>query len=283
VLSNAQVAAYVKPDLGGGIYELDFRPKRFNLLNVLGRRAEGYHQKMVAATRRGQGGDEGVKSIHDLVAVKSAGLEDLVTYDRAPRLLFIDHFLGADTSLEALQRGRYEERGDFATGTYEIADKSTTQLTLRRRGNIYGVPAAIEKTIALRDATLSCTWRITVDKAMTETFAPELNLTLLAGDAQDRYYRVAGRELADRRLASRGETDAGAALELVNEWDKFVVRIAATPATVLWRYPLETASQSEGGFERTYQGSVITPLWRGVQLQPGKPFEARVTVELIQT
>jgi alpha-amylase len=284
VLSNASVAAYVKPDQGGGIYELDYRPKRFNLLNVLGRRPEGYHQKMVQAARRGAGGDEGVKSIHDLVAVKSAGLEDLVTYDRAPRLLFIDHFVGSDTSLDSLARGRYEERGDFATGTYEIVDKSAGQLVLRRRGNIYGVPTTIDKTITLRDATISCSWKITVEKPVTETFAPELNLTLLAGDAQDRYYRVPGRELAAdaRRLASRGELDGGVPLELVNDWDKFVVRLTAAPATVWWRYPLETASQSEGGFERTYQGSVIVPLWRNLSLKPGQPFEARVTVEIGQ-
>jgi alpha-amylase len=59
-------------------------------------------------------------------------------------------------------------------------------------------------------------------------------------------------------------------------------RVSATPATALWRYPLETASQSEGGFERTYQGSVILPIWRQVTLGDGKWFEARVAVELEQ-
>jgi alpha-amylase len=281
LLTDGELAVYVKPAEGGGVYELDYRPKRFNLLNVLGRRPEGYHKKMVAAARAGAGGGEGVKSIHDLVAVKSAGLEDLTTYDRAPRYAFVDHFLGGDTSLEGLQRGRYEERADFATGPYEIAAQSPGAVTMRRRGNIYGVAATIEKTISLKGATLTCAWKITAEKPVNETFAPELNLTLLAGDAQDRYYRVAGQELQDRRLASRGELPAGSTLELVNEWDKFAVRVSASPAAVLWRHPLETASQSEGGFERTYQGSVILPVWRRVALGPDKPFEARVTVEVV--
>jgi alpha-amylase len=279
LLTCADLAAYVKPDQGGGVYELDYRPKRFNLLNVLSRRPEGYHKKMLAALRGGGPVGEGVQSIHDLVAVKSTGLEDLVNYDRAPRFSFVDHFLGEDTSVEGLQRGRYEERGDFATGAFEVVDRGAGSVTLRRRGNVYGVPATVEKTITVRGSTLSCAWKITAERPITETFAPELNLTLLAGDAPDRYYRVAGQELADRRLASRGQSEPGATLELVNEWDRFVVRVSAEPATSLWRHPLETASQSEGGFERTYQGSVILPVWR-IALRPDAPFEARVTVEV---
>ncbi|MFI5290710.1 MAG: alpha-amylase/4-alpha-glucanotransferase domain-containing protein, partial [Polyangia bacterium] len=111
------------------------------------------------------------------------------------------------------------------------------------------------------------------------TFGCEVNLTLLAGDAPDRYYRIGGRELADRRLASRGETEG--ALELVNEWDRFLVRLSSAPATSTWRYPLETASQSEGGFERTYQGSVLTPLWRAVELGEGRTFAPRITIEMV--
>jgi 4-alpha-glucanotransferase len=274
LLTTPEVAAYVKPDLGGGVYELDYRPKRFNLLNVLGRRAEGYHGKLLEAAKRGEHPAQGVQSIHDLVAVKSAGLEDLLTYDRHGRLAFIDHFFGEDVSLEGVQRGRYEERGDFANGAYRIVETRGAQVTLERRGRVGVCDVTVNKTITLEGARLSCAYRISGQG--TFTFGSEVNLTLLAGDAQDRYYRVQGRELPDRRLASRGEVEAGHAIELVNEWDKFSVRVSATPATSTWRYPLETASQSEGGFERTYQASVILPLWRKITL----PFEARVVIEI---
>jgi len=115
------------------------------------------------------------------------------------------------------------------------------------------------------------------------TFAPESSLTLLAGDAPDRYYRVAGRDLSkdERKLASTGELPAGTAIELVDEWDKFFVRVSATPGAVMWRHPVETASQSEGGFERTYQASVIVPVWRDVAVGEGQPFECKVTLEML--
>ena len=143
-----------------------------------------------------------------------------------------------------------------------------------------GRALTVEKTISIDHARLTCSYRLTAPGApFSVFFAPELNLTLLAGDAPDRYYRAA-RELSkdERKLASRGESEGP--LELVNEWDRFLIRVRATPAGTTWRYPLETASQSEGGFERTYQGSVLLPIWPQVALGDGKWFEAALTIEL---
>jgi 4-alpha-glucanotransferase len=288
ILQNGDVAAYIKPDLGGGVFELDYRPKRFNLLNVLGRRPEGYHGKLLeAATRSAHGGAGGPVSIHDLTAVKSAGLEDLLKYDKHPRLGFVDHFLPRDVSIDHLAHVSYEVLGEFGGAPYDVVDHSASstmaRVHLRRRAPVQGRDVTVDKTITLEGSKLSAAYRITAAGAPAPlTFAVESALTLLAGDAPDRYYRIAGKELApaERKLAATGEQAAGAPLELVNEWDKFFVRVTATPATTTWRFPLETASQSEGGFERTYQASIVVPLWREVLVGDGQPFECKVTIEM---
>jgi hypothetical protein len=288
ILQNGELAAYIKPDLGGGVFELDYRPKRFNLLNVLGRRAEGYHGRLLEAARKQAGaGGGGPVSIHDLNAVKSAGLEDLLHYDRNPRLAFIDHFLAPSTTLAELARVQYDEQGDFAGAPYDVVDQSASSagahVLLRRRGRAAGREVTVDKTITIEGSRLSAAYRVSAAGAPAPlTFAVESSLTLLAGDAPDRYYRIPGRELShdERKLAAVGEAPAGAPLELVDEWDKFLVRVTATPATVLWRFPLETASQSEGGFERTYQASVLVPVWRDLLVGDGQPFECKVTIEM---
>jgi 4-alpha-glucanotransferase len=275
-----ELSVYVKPDRGGSVFELDYRPKRFNLLNVLGRREEGYHGRLLAAAQHKSGGGEGPVSIHDLVAVKSEGLADLLVYDRFPRGAFIDHFLDERVTIEEMQSGRHEEVGDFAGGAYELVSAQPKRVELTRRGSARGRDVTIEKALTLDGAELAAHYRLsTRGGALALVFAPEIDLTLLAGDAPDRYYRVPGHELAatERKLASRGETPAGAPLELVNEWDRFQVRVSASPEVALWRYPLETASQSEGGFERTYQSSVILPRFH-VTLEEGRDFEATVTI-----
>jgi alpha-amylase len=289
ILQNAEAAVYVKPDLGGGVFELDYRHKRFNLLNVLGRRAEGYHGRLLeAAQKSAAGGGGGPVSIHDLNAVKSAGLEELLAYDRHARLGFVDHFFAAGTTLDGLVRRSYGEDGDFCSAPYDVVDKSAgaagARVHLRRRGSVAGRSVTVDKTLTLAGARVTAAYRITAEGAPAPlTFASESSLTLLAGDAPDRYYRVAGRELGkdERKLQSTGELPAGTALELVDEWDKFFVRVSATPGAVMWRHPVETASQSEGGFERTYQASVLLPVWRDVTVGDGEPFECKVTIEMV--
>ena len=70
-----------------------------------------------------------------------------------------------------------------------------------------GREVTVEKTIAIDGAQLSCDYKLTAPgEPFGVFFAPELNLTLLAGDAPDRFYR-APVELGDRRLASRGESE----------------------------------------------------------------------------
>jgi alpha-amylase len=284
LLVSPALAAYVKPDAGGAVYELDYRPKRFNLGNVLGRRAEGYHQKLLEALGRGDAhGGHAPQSIHDLVAVKSEGLGDLLAYDRHPRFTFVDHFLAPDVTLEALAAGRAEERGDFAAGAWQIVSHGAGAVTLRRRGQVDGREVTIDKRIAVAGARLTASYELRAPGApFFVAFAPELNLTLLAGDAPDRYYRIAGLTLSpeERKLASRGMAPAGRALEMVNEWDRFKLRVEAGPDASIWRYPLETASQSEGGFERTYQGSVLLARLPTVELGEGRPLHATVSVEL---
>jgi hypothetical protein len=50
----------------------------------------------------------------------------------------------------------------------------------------------------------------------------------------------------------------------INEWDKFEINCRVLDAhkkelkTILWHFPVETVSLSEGGFELTYQGSSFT-------------------------
>jgi 4-alpha-glucanotransferase len=273
VLSSRDLWVAIKPDQGGAFFELDVRKKRFNLANVLGRHAEGYHGKLrEAAAAHGQHGAGAPRSIHDLAAVKESGLEELLHYDRHLRLGFIDHFLARDTQLDGFARSSYDERGDFAAAPYEVVGTrqgAEAVLELRRKGNVRDDvgrvhPVTIDKTLSLSGGRLLCRWRITTP--IEVTFAPELSLTLLAGDDGQRRYVVPGRTLdaRDARMASKGILEACQRLELVDEWSRFRVALEAggPSAPDFWRFPLETASQSEGGFERTYQGSVIAPVWR---------------------
>jgi hypothetical protein len=49
---------------------------------------------------------------------------------------------------------------------------------------------------------------------------------------------------------------------LRDEWLGVDVQVAAESPTTFWRFPIETISLSEGGFEKIFQSSVVIPHWK---------------------
>ena len=102
----------------------------------------------------------------------------------------------------------------------------------------------------------------------------------LAGDAADRTYFKEGTPVADARLRSEGVLPDIQTLGMRDGFFGFELQMQYSPAVELWRFPVETVSQSEGGFESVYQGSCITGCWQ-VRLEPGQSLKlnARVAIQ----
>ena len=108
-------------------------------------------------------------------------------------------------------------------------------------------------------------------------FGIEFNINLLAGDAPDRYYDIRGHQLEDRKLASIGESRDVSEIQLVDEWVGMKVVLKMDRNCNLWRFPIETVSLSESGFEKIFQGSCLLLYWP-LDLDSREQF--RLTVEL---
>ncbi len=282
---NQNMNAYVAPAYGGTLFEFDYRPARFNITNVLRRREEPYHQRLRETVEDGGKGDE-PKSIHDRATAKEEGLENLLIYDRYERRTFMDHFLGAGTTPESFEQNTYEEAGDFVEAEYEV--KSPLQpgrdgrLVMERRGVVKSGsagrqnPVRVEKVFrfAPNDARVDVDYKISLEGEgeLDVLFGVEFNLTLLAGDAPDRYYISGGKALADPLLNSRGALADVKLFGLRDEWSGFEINLGFSRAAGLWRYPIESVSQSEDGFERTYQGSCLLAHWP-LTLRANQPAE----------
>jgi alpha-amylase len=52
----------------------------------------------------------------------------------------------------------------------------------------------------------------------------------------------------------------------VDDWSGIRIAFGLDPAAGFWRFPIETVSQSEDGFERNYQGSSFVMLY---EIPPG--------------
>ncbi len=83
----------------------------------------------------------------------------------------------------------------------------------------------------------------------------------MAGHARDRYYADPD---GDRlgMLDSRLDRDHTRGIVLTDEWLDLRVGLTWSKPASLFCFPIETVSQSEGGFEAVYQSSVVMPHWR---------------------
>jgi hypothetical protein len=271
---------------GGSLLEMDYRPKAFNILATLTRREEGYHQKLLQT--RGEVSEKKMKTIHEIFDSKESDIERYLHFDRYRRASFLDHFMAEPTDFASFQRCQYQEEGDFIKGLYEIdfIKKGRNQeILFSRSGNLLkdgkGYPIKVEKRFvpSLNQSVLKAAYRITYggDEKGRTKFGIEFNINLLAGNAPDRYYHIPGHQLEDRKLASIGGCLDVSEVRLIDEWNKMEVVLTMDRSCNLWRFPIETVSLSESGFERIFQGSCLLFYWP-LELEPGGQFE--VTIKL---
>jgi len=283
LIASPELGAILKPSYGGSLIELDYRPKKFNLTNVLTRRPEAYHRKLKKAQVGSSSLGERPQSIHELSLAKEAGLGEALMYDWYTRYSFLDHFLGEDTTFDQFRRCQYPELGNFVNQPYELVEvkelESSRRLgvLLHRSGGLFRrdgkVPFDTYKRFLFHGemAGMEVEYEI-VNRSPVEVnfwFGVEMNLTLLAGDDPQRYFLFPGLKVEDRRLCSSGALSEVEGVRLRDESVGFEVSLDVAPTSQLWRFPLETVSQSESGFEKTYQGTVLLFHWR-FSLKPGE-------------
>ena len=262
-LANDKLATLVRPWRGGLLYELDVRAICLNLLATLARQPEAYHRKVL----QGEGGNsDAAASIHDRVVFKQPGLSERLQYDSYPRKSLIDHFHDADASLSAVATGKALERGDFVSGAYETRlrrNPNRIQVQLAREGNAWGHTLKITKGITLEagSSTLAIAYLLEgLNPGQSFHFSVEFNFAGMPSGLDDRYFHDGeGQRLG--HLGQQLDLRDVRTLDLVDEYLGLDVGWKASRPSGLWTYPVETVSQSEGGFELVHQSVVVQPHW----------------------
>ena len=92
-------------------------------------------------------------------------------------------------------------------------------------------------------------------------FAVELNFAGMPDGADDRYFcRSDNSQLGQlgTKLDLKNVDDLG----LVDHWLGIDARIDINQPSGIWTFPVQTVSQSEGGFELVHQSVVVMPHWQ---------------------
>jgi alpha-amylase len=273
IVETPNFNVYINPNYGGQIFELDFKPAEFNITDVMTRKKEGYHEKILQLSKEmNNPNNQGVASIHDMLTAKEEGLEKFLHYDWYKRGSLVDHFLGAGTTIENFYQCKYPEQGDFVNQPYRAdveLKRGMLEITLTRDGSVW---------IENEQRNLRLQKKIIIDKNSTEIliryklenldeddldlwFGVEFVCNFLAPNSDDRYFYFVGYEVEDSKLASIGEMQDVTSFGVVDKWLGVDMNFYLDKFANVWRFPIETVSLSEAGFERVYQGSVILLHW----------------------
>ncbi len=289
VLENAQLSLTFSAKDGGTLFEFDYRNKPFNFGNTLTRREEPYHEVL----RRGEVNvgetGKGDQSIHELARAKEAGLENYLVYDPYRRVSLRDHFLTEHETAQQLWAGTHRELGDFATSVYHLETGADT-VVLTRDGHVWSderaYPVRVQKTITL--APRASSFEIRYDLLNNDSvplrvwFGTELAVNLLTGSSFDRYYRSDERDMGYAKLGEMGRDDDLGHLALRDDWQRLECGFRFNQPARIYRFGIETVSQSENGQERVYQGSIVVPCWY-VECAPGSSATRTIVIGVSST
>jgi alpha-amylase len=298
LIESDQQNIYIDVWRGGAIFEWDFLRATHNVLSVVARREESYHQtlrehererrKQAAAVQMVQDGQ--IYNPHTTVRTKEPDLDRLLVVDRTRRYSLLDHFLAPYVALETYAEDGYEDQGDFADQPYEVTalqeEPGITATAIRhgqvrRSGALTPLPVTVQKTLTLpvEQEELRVHYIITnqSEARLESRFACEWNLHLLGGGGNDQaYYAIPNIELENSHFDSTGEVPNVSVLHIGNTWLKLDLGFTISQPATLWRYSIDTVTGSEAGFERNHQGSCLTLVWPLV-LNPGASWEVMMT------
>lgn len=261
VLETETFNIFFKPDRGGAIFEIDYKPLNINLLDLVNRRVESSHLKLKEKVISGSATEQ------DMLLYQS------LFYDWYQHASFVDHFFDNNTTPEEFYKSSYRELGDFVCNPYKVSFNQAEEefrIEMSREGivsndlEIFNVKIVKTFTIKSNSSEIIVKYKLInlENKTIDLRFGVELNFALQAGDASDRYYSVDGLELIDKRLRSMGSLNNLEKLSLIDEWQKLRIDLNAKDAYEIWRLPLETVSLSEAGLEKLYQSSIVIPIWK---------------------
>jgi 4-alpha-glucanotransferase len=276
--------ALLKPSDGATLAAFDFRPCEATLINSMQRRPEAYHARLREAASTTPASGSAI-SIHDQVRVKEPNLERYLRYDRYPRHSFRLLLFDASRTCRDYEALQLNEVASLAQGAFEIRHSSGNYADLVLEQALPEFASVGESAPRLtvtkhflfgpapQGCEVSCeiSFKLSAPLAVPLQFGMESVINLLAPTEPDRFFETpTGRQ----NLRFSGALP-GPFLRMEDGWQRVRVALHAPASEGFWIAPIETVSESEGGFERVYQGSQILALWRA-DLTQKTSFSARL-------
>ena len=258
ILENERVKIGVRAD-DGSLFNWTSKAARHNALSTLRRYRESYHTP---------------NSPHDWHS----------------RGALIDHFLGAETTIDDFAHSTFAEQGDFASEEWHLQLREVAEcacVALQRDGGVWDKgafhPLTICKVLKLHaesdELNIEYSIRNESDSALTLWHAHEWNIAVSGIDAPTRHYHAA-KNGEQMRLDVEREFDAVTNVTVGDSWLRLVAEWQFAQPLPMWHVPIWSVSQKEdGAIERAHQSSAL--VWhQHLQLAPREEYSWKFAASL---
>ncbi len=249
---------------GGQMVEFDDRASLFNFQNVLTRRKEAYHQKILEQAEAAESHtepEEGISTIHTAAHTVSEELKRALVYDWYVKNSFVDHISDHSLDLESFQRCSFREFSDFANQPFEMVS-GKKGITFVRNGGIYddtAYPSRLQKQYTMLENGMKFVIELKSESRHIYDYGLEFNFHF----ADIANLKLNGEPFKEQQLCELRRftlEDDYTGKKILFELDHYFTLFAVA---------LQTVSQSEEGFELTTQGislMVVVPFSRSMRL-----------------
>ncbi|HLG94124.1 MAG TPA: alpha-amylase/4-alpha-glucanotransferase domain-containing protein [candidate division Zixibacteria bacterium] len=266
IIETPTIFCVLNPHQGGCITELDFKPKRFNLQNTFTSYPEAYHKKLMGA---GPSSSE-VATIHARIETKEEDLEKYLPRGGAPihpNCSFREHIDGHPLHIAYARK---------------LERRETSAVVLLR--GIEPTDLLIEKRMALSASRPRLRFEYRLENIGAQKrdakFVSEFNFNFEAPFSPDRYFKINGQKPSRPTLENEDHVGNVTSVEMVDEWRKVAAAFRFEQPVSFERHPIFTVSLSEGGAEKTYQGSKLL-FGYPIQLKGKQSIELNFSLELL--
>ncbi len=234
----------------GQLTAIELKDKSFNLINVISRKKEAYHLKLLKNIKDEKDNLEEATSIHEVELSITKEEAEKIIYDWYNKSSFIDHFIDK-FSLETFEKCSFREFSDFTNQPADIVEVDNNNIIFKKDGGIYindeKNKTSMEKVYTINDNSIGFNINVKASKSVALDYACEFNFHF----ADISKVIINGEEFNERG------TFKGKTFEIFDKYLNKKITINLDKEAEFIYFALYTVSQSEIGIDLTLQGLTV--------------------------
>ena len=246
LVSGRVINCIISPDESASVFGIEHKPTERCITNVMMRHDEIYHDKILGSSEPHDDHNSVNKplSIHDIPFVSSDELKSLLVYDTYSRNCFITHIMSDRPDTQSLLKGLKPKGFTGALKAFRLEDMSEDTEVLTVKFSAIEEGLNISKTIIFDPkGSIRLAQNISGEITNDMFIAVEMNIMMPDKPVVNGLEELNDRGIfTSRRMAFNDPArNLSVCIESKSDWEIVML-------------PIECASQSESGFEKTFQG-----------------------------